>query len=73
MNAIEKKTPDLCELRTIAQLAKEAPAFSEARLRWIVFNAEKFGVEPAIVRAGRNVFIWPSKLAECLARRGVAK
>ena len=61
--------PDLSELRTIAQLAKEAPAFTESKLRWMVFNAEKFGIEPAIFRTGRNVLIWPAKLVECLAQQ----
>jgi hypothetical protein len=73
MNATETKSPDLSELRTIAQLAKEAPAFSESRLRWLVFHAEKFGIEPAIIRAGRSVLIWPAKLAECLAKQRAAK
>ena len=44
-------------LRTLRQLAAANPAFSEASLRWHVFNASKNGLDRAIVRIGRKVLI----------------
>ncbi len=45
------------DLRTIKQLAQENPAFTEASLRWLVFNAHQNGFEATIVRVGRRVLI----------------
>lgn len=62
------------DLRTIKQLAQENPAFTEASLRWLVFNARQNGLDAAIVRVGRRVLIDVQKLdawleASCEARR----
>jgi hypothetical protein len=50
------------DLRTIKQLAQENPAFTEASLRWLVFNARQNGLDTAIVRIGRRVLIDAHKL-----------
>jgi hypothetical protein len=50
------------DLRTIRQLAQENPAFTEASLRWLVFNAQQNGLDAAIVRVGRRVLIDVRKL-----------
>ncbi len=44
-------------LRTVAQLAKELPAFDEAAIRRLIFNSQENGLAHAIVHIGRNVFI----------------
>ncbi len=44
-------------LRTVAQLAEELPAFDEAAIRRLIFNAENIGLAHAIVRIGRRVYI----------------
>lgn len=52
-NAGQKK---YCAVR---QFSAQHPAFSEPSLRWIVFNAEKNGLEKAggVIRIGRKVLI----------------
>lgn len=48
----------LSRLRTIPQLAATSGGlFSEASLRWHIFNAEQNGLSSAIVRIGRRVYI----------------
>ncbi len=44
-------------LRTVAQLAEELPAFDEAAIRRLIFNAQEIGLAHAIVRIGRKVLI----------------
>lgn len=45
------------QLRTVRQLATENPIFSEASLRWHIFNAKANGLDRAIVRVGRKILI----------------
>ncbi len=61
------------DLRTIKQLAQENPAFTEASLRWLVFNARQNGLEAAIVRVGRRVLIDSQKLDAWLEGRREAR
>ena len=42
-------------LRTVKQLAHSSPAFTEASLRWLIFQAGSNGLESALVRVGRRV------------------
>jgi hypothetical protein len=44
---------------TIRQIANANPAFSEASMRWLVFNAATNGLQEAgvIIRLGRRVLI----------------
>jgi len=61
------------DLRTIKQLARENPAFTEASLRWLVFNARHNGLDTAIVRVGRRVLIDVQKLDVWLETRREAR
>ena len=49
------------KLQTVADMAKGGP-FSEASLRWRIFNSEQNGLEQAgaIVRVGRRVYLDPA-------------
>lgn len=66
------KAPESVEpadLVTIAKLAAEAPdAFTEQKLRWLVFNAESNGLAPAIVRINNRVFLHRPTLSKWLAK-----
>ena len=42
---------------TVSQLAELNPAFSEATIRWWIFNAETNGFSRCLVRIGGRVFI----------------
>jgi hypothetical protein len=47
----------LGDLRSVKQLAAELPPFTEAALRWLIFNAPANGLGPALVRVGDRVLI----------------
>jgi len=53
----ERHTVDFADLRTVKQLASMNTAFSEASLRWLLFNAEKNGLNRALVKLGSRVLI----------------
>ena len=55
-------------LRTIAQIAEQSPAFSEAALRKMILRAPFNGLEPSIVRLGRRVLIDEESFNEWLNR-----
>lgn len=44
------KKLDVTRLVTVAQLAKLNPAFTNGRLRWLIFNGWKNGFDECIVR-----------------------
>ena len=44
-------------LFTVRQLAISSPAFTEASLRWLIFNAKSNGLNRALVKVGRRVLI----------------
>ncbi len=48
---------DYRNLKTVKQLAEASPAFTEASLRWMIFEAEKTGLNRALVKRGRRVLI----------------
>ncbi|TKW61192.1 MAG: DNA-binding protein [Blastochloris viridis] len=49
---------DYQNLRTIRQLAEETtPIFTEGKLRWWVYNADKNGLKMAIVRVGGRIYL----------------
>jgi hypothetical protein len=62
---------------TVSQFASKHPAFSEASLRWIIFNAKERrgsqgavlsnGFETAIIRLGRKVLIDEQRFFEILS------
>lgn len=43
-------------LKTVSQFAADSP-FTEAQIRWWVFNAATNGLQSAVVRIGRRVYI----------------
>lgn len=43
-------------LKSVADFADSSP-FSEAQLRWWIFNAQSNGLKPAVVRIGRRVYL----------------
>jgi hypothetical protein len=49
-------------LKTVSQFASESGVWSEASLRWMIFQAEANGLSKAgaIVRIGRRVYIDPA-------------
>ena len=55
-------------LRTIAQVAEQCPAFSEAALRKMILRASVNGLEPALVRLGRRVLIDRERFNEWLSQ-----
>ena len=57
-------------LRTVRQIAEANPAFSEASLRWLIFNAKKNGLNRAIIRVGRRVLIDETLFDEWLGEQG---
>ncbi len=44
-------------LVTVTQLAEKSPAFTEASIRWKIFQAENNGLDRALVKVGRRVLI----------------
>lgn len=48
---------DLARFKSIKQVAASGSGFSEAGLRWLVFNAKSNGLAKAIIRIGRKVLI----------------
>ena len=48
---------DCTNLRTVKQVAEMNPAFSEAAIRWMRFNAETNGFDRVLVKVGRRVLI----------------
>ena len=48
---------DFQKLRTVRQIAETSPAFSEASLRWYLFNSKQNGLEAAVVRVGRRLYL----------------
>lgn len=44
-------------LLTVKQFAQKHPAFSEASLRYHIFNEETNGLSAAIIRIGRKILI----------------
>lgn len=61
---------DLFELlRSVRQLSQENPVFSEASLRWLIFNSKQNGLDVALVRVGRRVLINKQRFNEWLQQR----
>ena len=58
-------------LYTIRQFAESVPAFSEASIRWMVFNSKSNGLADsgAILRNGRRVLIDGEKFSTWLKSR----
>lgn len=48
---------DYTEVRTVKQMAQEAPFLTEGKLRWWIFYADTYGLSPAIIKIGGRVYI----------------
>ena len=44
-------------LVTVKQLSEVCPAFTEASLRWLIFNAKANGLDRALVKVGRRILV----------------
>ena len=68
-NQIERpETVDPTDLVTVANLASEASqAFNEQKLRWMIFNSERNGLAPALIRINNRVFIHRPTFCKWLA------
>ncbi len=53
--------------KPIRRFADEDDNFTEAGTRHYIRNAEKFGLDEAILRAGGKILISPSRWYACLA------
>jgi hypothetical protein len=47
----------LPQLRTVDQFCQEHPAFTPGAMRWLLLHRQRNGIESAVVRLGRRVFI----------------
>jgi hypothetical protein len=45
------------KLSTVRQLSEKFPAFSQASIRWIIFNAQHNGASSFIHKIGRKIVI----------------
>jgi len=59
------------KLFTVRQFAESQPAFSEASIRWMVFNCKTNGLDNsgAILRNGRRILIDSEKFSSWLQSR----
>ena len=54
-------------LKTVKQIAETNPGvFTEASLRWMIFNSKGNGMERAIIKVGSRVFIDTERFNEWL-------
>lgn len=60
---------DFRKLQTVKQIAEANPAFSEAGLRWLVFHAERNGLDRALVRVGRKLLVDVDRFGDWLEAR----
>lgn len=54
---MEKESPTLPNLMTVAQFSAAYPAFSQPALRHMIFKKETSGLDKAIYTIGRKVLI----------------
>ena len=64
---------EIKNLVTVKQLAEASPAFTEASLRWMIFNAETSGLDRALVKRGRRILIDVPEFERWLEEQRVAK
>ena len=54
---------------TVKQMAAKHPAFSEASLRYHIFNEEKNGINKVIRRIGRKILINENQFLEWIEQQ----
>ncbi len=57
------------KLRTVKQIAEANPAFTEASLRWLIYQSDQNGLDEVLVRVGRRVLFDMEKFNEWLEHR----
>jgi hypothetical protein len=50
----------------VNQMSQRYPAFTPASFRYMIFNADKTGLNKAIIRVGRKVLLKPNVFEEWL-------
>ena len=50
----------------VNQMSERYPAFTPASFRYMIFNAERTGLDKAIIRVGRKVLLKPEIFEEWL-------
>ena len=61
------------DLRTVKQIAETNPGvWTEASIRWLIFNARQNGLDTAIVKVGGRVLIDIHRFNEWLESRRLA-
>ena len=64
---------EIKNLVTVKQLAEASPAFTEASVRWMIFNAETNGLDQALVKRGRRVLVDVTEFERWLEGQRVAQ
>lgn len=59
-------------LLTVRQFAERHTAFSQASLRYLIFNASTNGMTKCLRRIGRRVLIDETKFFECIEQQQAA-
>jgi len=53
----EEILADYNDLRTVKQLAKEAPFVTESTIRWWIYHANRNGFDAVLIKIGGRVYI----------------
>ena len=54
---MEERPVDYTDLRTVKQLAQEAPFVTENTLRWWIYHANRNGFDTVLIKIGGRVYI----------------
>jgi hypothetical protein len=54
---MEKTLVEYTDLRTVKQLAKEAPFVTESTIRWWIYHANSNGFDAVLIKIGGRVYI----------------
>ncbi|GEM_PF-746398 len=54
---MEKILVEYTDLRTVKQLAKEAPFVTESTIRWWIYHANSNGFDAVLIKIGGRVYI----------------
>jgi len=63
---------DYKDLRTVKQLADEAPFLTEAKLRWWIFHKDKNGLNSALIKVDGRIYIDRTRFCEWLESQRLA-
>ena len=57
---------DFRNLKSVRDISQANPAFTEPSLRWLIFNSKSNGLDEALVRVNRRVYIDTERFNEWL-------